>query len=157
MLPDFADIHEAAGHVRPDWYDENGTPRYAVFHPDMLGVYDAYALLVTIACQSCAARFGVGLGWGRHDLFRMGLLPAGPSVDVLTELASGFKFGDPPRHGCGGDSMTSVAVRVEEAWEKGGVPRPRAFPKWERRTDVEEVDVLPEWVREDGDEARFVW
>lgn len=152
MLPDYADIHAAAGHVRPDWYDENGVPRFAVFAPDMLGVYDSYALLVTVACQSCAARFPVGLGW---PSWGTALNPDTRTFEVrryaLVELAQGFKYGDPPRHACGGDSMTSVAVRIEEAWERGpGKP-------WVRRPDVEEIDVLPEWVREDGDEARFVW
>lgn len=156
MLPDYADIHEAAGFVTPDWYDENGAPRYAVFAPDMLGVYDKYALLVTIACQSCARRFPVGCGW---QSWRLQLNYDTRTFELrgydLAELARDFRYGDPPRHDCGGDSMTSVAVRVEEAWERAA--RSKSFPVWERRTEVEETDVLPEWVREEGDEARFVW
>lgn len=152
VLPDYDDIHAAAGHVVPDWYDVNGVPRYAPFTPDMLGVYDCFALLVTIACQSCADRFLVGVGWTRWGT---ALDAETRAVEIkrydLPGLARDFRFGDPPRHGCGGDSMTSVAVRIDEAWERSGSIH------WDRRPGVERVDVLPEWVREDGDEDRFVW
>ena len=51
MLPDYSDILDAAGR-QPDWWTHDGVPRFAPFTPPMLGVYDEFALLAEIACQS---------------------------------------------------------------------------------------------------------
>ena len=61
MNPDFSDIIDAVGREPLWFYDWTGVPRYVAFSPDELGVYDHYALLVEIACQSCGRRFLVGL------------------------------------------------------------------------------------------------
>lgn len=145
MLPDYPDIYAVAGDTKPVWHDNNGVPRFAPFSPDLLGVYDVYALLVQISCQSCARMFHVGVGWSRYEAlvqeeeFRSLGLP---------ELADGFCFGDPPAHACGGDTMSSVSVRIVEAWER--VSRPRVFPEWRRVSEVEQMQIMQSWAADEG-------
>lgn len=131
MLPDYSDIRERID-ADPAWFDGYGVPRYADFTPDMLGVYDVFALLLEIECQSCRRRFLVGEGWPRYSLV------GEPRFYNLEELASGYHYGDPPRHQCGGDSMNCVDLRIVEAWERSG-------QEWSRRDDVERIDVYPDW------------
>jgi hypothetical protein len=138
MNPDFSDIIAAVGRPPLWYYDWSGVPRYVDFSPNELGVYDHYALLVEIACQSCGQRFLVGQGWPRYSLAEPGYFY------TLEGLATGFHFGDPPLHGCGGDSMNCVDIRIVEAWEKG--PWTCRGYEWVRRSDVEEFDITPEWL-----------
>jgi hypothetical protein len=62
VLPKYEDIlalAERAGAGEPLWADENGVPRFAKFHPDLLGVYDRYAVL--------AGNCSVGSARGARD------------------------------------------------------------------------------------------
>ena len=130
MLPDYSDIRSRIAE-EPTWYDGNGAPRYGTFNPDMLGVYDTYALLAEIECQSCARVFLIGEGWPRYSLV------GEPRFWTLEGLATGYHFGDPPFHGVGEHPMCGGIV---EAWE-----RLSGFPKWHRRPDIERIDIYPEW------------
>ncbi|MHB1784268.1 MAG: hypothetical protein ACYCTE_16585, partial [Acidimicrobiales bacterium] len=98
MLPSYADIR-ALTDAEPTWFDRNGVPRYAPFSPRSLGVYDYFAVLAEIACQSCGKHMLIGEGLPKTSIhFAHG------DADVvqhgLEKLARGFLFGDPPRHGC---------------------------------------------------------
>lgn len=134
MLPDYQDIKDAAGNKTPVWYDGNGVPRYAPFHPHMLGVYDQFALLMEIQCQSCNRKFLVGRGWQRHEVrFANGHTEV--ITHTLRDLAETWGYGDPPRHGCIGDTMGCIPQRIVQAWhqtheteDKPGVGR--VITKW---------------------------
>ena len=112
MLPDYADIRALTDRA-PDWFDGDGVPRYAPFTPDMLGVYDKFAVLVTIGCQGCRTTFLVGTGVPSYSLWG-----GEPKMWTLPELAENFHYGDPPRHGgCVGETMQCEDYRIVEAWE----------------------------------------
>lgn len=118
MLPDFDDII-ALTERRPDWYDAAGTPRYRDFTPDMLGVYDRFAVYAVIACQACRQMFRVGVGYTHENLHAVLLGDEEHMLNTLESIAGGFHYGDPPRHGgCSGETMNCDDLRIIEAWEK---------------------------------------
>lgn len=120
MLPSYADIRSRIAEP-PIWYDRHGVPRYEPFKPQMLGVYDDFAVLAEIACQRCGARFLVAASWTRLDVFANSMVQRS-----LESLAESFDYGDPPRHDdgpmgrCAGETMRSETVRVVERWERIG-------------------------------------
>lgn len=146
MNPDYSDIIEAVGR-QPLWFYGDGVPRYRPFHPQECGVYDNLALLVEIACQGCGKRVLVGEGWTKWGETKdFDTQKFGYAERTLRELAEGYHYGDPPAHGCGGDSMNCIDLRIVEAWERG-----RNWNNgldWQRRPEIEEIDILPEWVEE---------
>ena len=82
----------------------------------MLGVYDEFALLAEIACQSCDQRFLIGEGWRRFEVS-----PSEIHTQSLIEVVGAWTFGDPPRHDdgqrrCAGETMSSVELSIVEAW-----------------------------------------
>ena len=121
MLPSYADIRALTDQA-PIWFDERGVPRYAPFHPSLLGVYDRYAVLAEIECQSCGERLLVGVGRPEH-LFCRTNGKTEIVVQSLDWLAKDFVFGDPPRHDCpgAGESMSCIERRIVEAWERVGL------------------------------------
>lgn len=60
MYPLYTDLRERLG--EPLWHDSHGVPRYAPFHPTMLGVYDDWAALFEVTCCGCGQRFECGAG-----------------------------------------------------------------------------------------------
>ena len=45
---------------KPTWYDQNGTPRYEEFNPDLCpNIYAQQVFLLKIACQACGEEFDV--------------------------------------------------------------------------------------------------
>ena len=128
MLPDYSDIIDAASGQKPLWYDGNGTPRFAPFAPNMVGVYCREAILYLIRCQSCRRRFAVaeGRNWYEaceHDVNHLNSMTA----DTVREL----HYGDPPRHDCTGDTMNCDDIRILEFWRRG------ALAEWVRVPDLE--------------------
>jgi hypothetical protein len=121
MYPKYEDIlslAERAGAGEPLWFDENGVPRYAAFHPDLLGVYDSYAVLAEVTCASCRKVMPVGLGRPK--------LVIGPNATLVRHDLSSVvslveAWGDPPRHDrrCAGETMSVERVDVLQAWEQG--------------------------------------
>lgn len=112
MHPEYEDVTSRIKES-PTFYMMDGYPRYGDFHPKMLGIYDQYALLVEIACQDCFKKFNVAMGWSDYTyIFRR----AQPRS--LKEIAENFHYGDPPRHGCVGDTMNCIDLQVLEAWEQ---------------------------------------
>lgn len=120
--PDIVELGDAAG-IGPEWFDEHGVPRFRPFHPSLLGVYDTFAVLARVRCQEarCRRQMLVGVGWDRIDL-RAVLAGKQPDdcVRSLGRLASGFDYGDPPRHDCpgAGETMGSDLDRLLEVWER---------------------------------------
>ncbi len=130
MLPSYSDIR-ALTDAEPIWFDRNGVPRYAAFHPSLLGVYDKYAVLAEIECQACGERILIGEGRPKHVIH----MAAGkPEIleQELSQMAHGFVYGDPPRHGCpgGGETMSCIERRIVEAWEHVDL-------RWVRRAEHE--------------------
>jgi hypothetical protein len=160
VLPRYHDIKDRISEL-PVWYDAHGCPRYGDFEPNVLGVYDDIALLYLIECQSCQARFKVGEGHNMHSSFngyikRAGLayldyqdkvkkgepaeLPDIPwEKPTLAQYAACPIYGDPPIHGCVGDTMSSSTLKVLEAWEKE-----KASYNWVRVFELE-INIEPGW------------
>ncbi len=118
MLPSYADIR-ALTDATPTWFGQHGVPRYAPFHPSLLGVYDRYAVLAEIECQSCGKRLFIGEGRPKHVIH---LVHGEAEIlkQSLEDLARNFVFGDPPRHDCpgAGETMGCIERRIVEVWER---------------------------------------
>ena len=131
----------------PIWFDEHAVPRYIPFAPrEAANIYARFVALLLIACQGCGREFRVAMSqssMGRYGGFdRDGALIQHPAMDDA--FASGnVGWGDPPNVSCcgAGPSMSSEARQVLEFWESA-----RSLD-WQRRPDLEAVDVTPEWAR----------
>lgn len=120
MLRDYSDIKSRLG--EPLWYDDNGVPRYEEFKPDMCGVYDDQVVLLEIGCQDCGRKFKVVNCWDKlREIFRdrINRHLANPIEPLPTKVGPNYyHYGDPPNHGCVGDTMNSEPIRVLEFWHK---------------------------------------
>lgn len=106
----------------PEWFDENGTPRYCKFEPNKLAnIYAQQCALVEIACQWCGQVFFVAMDSGKAI---RNATPYGQPLLQCTfpELIRSrrVRYGDPPNIHCcpGGPSMTSVPRRIVEYWHR---------------------------------------
>jgi hypothetical protein len=140
MWPHYEDIISRAG--EPDWYWELGMPRYGQFSPEACGVYDHSVALLDIACQCCGQRFRVAV-----SVDMMQIVYPGATLPTSTEIGS-FHYGDPPRHGCTGDTMNVDTMSVLEFWEI--VPLSERIknlnnPAFHRRPDLEFVYPEGQW------------
>lgn len=118
----------------PKWYTREGYPRYCFFKPQETGVYVQSALLVRIACQDCRQEFLVGEGFDRYNFdalitYNMLQKVSGIKTELTEEqiegsrldirkIARSYYFGDPPAHGCVGDTMSCDELEIVEAWER---------------------------------------
>lgn len=133
MKHDFNDITSRISEP-PAWWDKNGTPRYGEFNPDAgPDIYADREVLLWITCQSCGRRFNVemsssSLGRIRHKAMLRGVSNENPAVEFVP-LA--LHYGDPPAHGCVGDTMNCWDIAVLESWSK------KDFGEWERSADDE--------------------
>jgi len=114
MWRDYEDIIQLAG--MPLWYDDNGAPRYQPFRPDMLGVYDETIAYLRIACQYCNRQFEVAVSWTKLDLFDREKKEMRDEPRPKQHGPWMFHYGDPPRHGCVGDTMNSEPIAVLQFW-----------------------------------------
>ena len=122
MYPKYEDIlalAERAGAGEPLWWDEHGCPRYAAFHPRLLGVYDQFAVLAEVTCASCGRVMAVGLG--RPKVWLSSERLSVMSYDLASVLSIVEAWGDPPRHDkrCAGETMSVGRVQVLQTWERG--------------------------------------
>ena len=113
----------------PKWFDSNGVPRYEKFHPDLCpNIYADEVVLLKIACQDCGRRFLVEMNWGRFSC-----LLSGRKIPSFRERLMGWKklsdaekkeewspihYGDPPIHGCVGDTMNVYDLQVIQLWAR---------------------------------------
>ena len=132
MKATYQDIRNKVA-AEPTWFDGNGVPRYCEFGPEHLpSIYAKEAVLLHIRCQACGESFAVGLGgspffgtafselvqdWQRHehDPHRWGPI----------------HYGDPPIHGCVGDTMSSIDVEIVQFWQRGGAHEWARVPEFE--------------------------
>lgn len=129
MHQSYADIR-ALTNQEPLWHDANGVPRYAPYHPNMLGIYDQLSALFVVQCQSCEHFFSVGDGTPRLSMLRVAL---GQSNQLtLHQFVTGWVCGDPPRHDCpgAGETMSAMEIAVLQAWENVDLD-------WVRRPELE--------------------
>lgn len=104
MHDSYSDIKERIAE-EPMWFDENGTPRYGKFKPDMCpDIYADVVVLMEIACQHCGERLQVQMsrGWMNPD----------------RRPPKKWHYGDPPWHDCtgAGESMNCDDIAVLEVW-----------------------------------------
>jgi len=109
----------------PLWYDENGTPRYEKFSPELSpNIYAEKVVLLEIACQDCKQRFLVEMNWSP-----MNMILDRHSESFSSNMRQYFKsrresnyspihYGDPPIHGCVGDTMNCYDLRIVEFHKK---------------------------------------
>jgi hypothetical protein len=126
----YSDIRDRAG--KPDWWDENGTPRYGEFSPDCsANIYANEIVLLEIACQGCGTRFRVCMSWSWWP---------GREVTLRSQVeADEIHYGDPPNVGCcpAGPTMNSVPHRVLEFWDKRAACDAVRVAELERAIDCE--------------------
>jgi hypothetical protein len=124
----------------PQWWDENGVPRYDKFHPKHCpDIYADVVVLYLIECQSCRRKLKVSLSHRFLNLLGISRQTASTSCsehDMAELKLDNWSFGDPPIHGCsgGGETMTSDTIAVLEVWH-------RNFPRhdWIREYEFEGV------------------
>ena len=114
MLPSYDDITDRLG--CPLWWDHQGVPRYVPFHPQEGGVQARATALLEIQCQFCPELFIVAM---EHNTLEALTPPHTPEVGDEWDAVGSFHYGDPPRHGCTGDSANSVPRKCLEFWTKG--------------------------------------
>lgn len=119
MKNDYIDIEEKLG--RPLWWDMHGVPRYVDFDPSNATVYSNYVALTTIKCQACGKFFIVAATASSYD----------GEIVFPTKIDEGsFGYGDPPVHGCSGDTMMSTPVMIIQFWERKSL-------EWSRNKELE--------------------
>jgi len=113
---------------QPTWYDENGTPRYGKFEPDLApDIYSRVVVLMRIGCQSCDQRFDVEMHLSLFDRFKPNKRPP-----------KSWHYGDPPAHGCVGDTMNCTDLEVLEVWTKDEMRNWARVPELEGAIDQPE-------------------
>jgi hypothetical protein len=112
MHVDYKDIIERAG--PPDWYDANGTPRYGVISPRAVTVYADVVVASRIACQACSREFTVVVAFDDYHICLSGVakMPLPKRGDPPSH------YGDPPAHGCVGDTMNCDDLYVIDYWRR---------------------------------------
>ena len=140
MLRDYSDITDQLGD--PQWWDDNGTPRYCEFSPTLATTTnDRYVALAEVECQGCDRVFRVSIGNPAGRIFDEWK----PTELPTAESTNRFHYGDPPRHGyCHGDTMNCLTLRILEFWELDSQLLERAFRDgstnpWRRRPELEFV------------------
>lgn len=123
MKPNYIDILQVAAESGrlPLWYNEQGVPRFAPFHPRLCAsLMHQEAVLAEIRCQPCGTPFLVALTWSSQDYSREHFdLPPLPRLTAGRLAArNAFSYGDPPNVGCcpSGHVMSSEFHRIVEAW-----------------------------------------
>lgn len=96
----------------PKWFDSNGVPRYSRFRPqDVPNIYANEAVLYLIRCQACHVEFAVA-----QEEYGATILTHGSIADRITGKL--LHYGDPPCHGCSGDTMNCEDIRVLGYWHR---------------------------------------
>jgi len=110
MRQEYADIRGRLG--EPQWYDENGVPRYDPFHPSLCSDTSAQeVVLLLVECCECGEPFEVAITRSLRG-----------SPTLAEEVVSGtIHYGLPPMHDwCYFDGQTKDCIdrRVLEFWRR---------------------------------------
>lgn len=126
----------------PLWYDTHGVPRYDKFHPDLCpNIYADEVILLEIECQRCGKKFFVEANWAALTFDITGKRIPSIKKRMMQWKRNGKKsdgwsalhWGDPPFHGCVGDTMNCFDLRIVEFWKRRKLP---SF-EWTRRRAFE--------------------
>ncbi len=139
MKPSYKDIL-ALTNAEPLWYDANGVPRFQPFSTELLSsVYARECCLLEIACQNCGQRFHVEMVQSTGAAALGQSLAQAASESMGSEpFGSTLHYGDPPHHGCTGDTMNCQDLRILEFWA-----RDTPFA-WTRHPELEQELEKPE-------------
>lgn len=131
------DYHDITSRIKEDpaWYDQNGVPRYGKHSPDACpDIYAREVILLKIECQSCHRPFMVQMSTGPVAWIAYGAQGQYKENGIARAIkAKAIHYGDPPIHGCVGDTMNSDPIRIIEYWRK-------ARFEW-RRLKTYEIDL----------------
>lgn len=136
MHDSYRDIYERIAEP-PTWYDRNGCPRWGTPAPRL------HKFMGRIRCQHCHREFlvcmadavytidldaMVGRAASEKEGFKGPLtdgnitqVPWSGEGDLLNRYAldADWHYGDPPNHGCAGDSMNSIPeYEWDDEWEE---------------------------------------
>ncbi len=149
MYPLYRDLREKLG--EPLWHDQHGVPRYAEFHPSLLGIYDEWAALFVVECQSCGRTFPCAKGISKMSDHRriVELFEALKTADGA--LYNLIVWGDAPWHDfegnqasfdsqCAGTTMTTSVVDILQLWHRDREWSPVAVEPWMIEKHCEESD-----------------
>jgi len=115
MLPDYEDIRSRIDE-EPKWYDIHGVPRYCEMHPNEVPNIHADAVwFQETACQLCGEKFNVAF----HSSRMMRIKTDYFELDTV-DMSFPLHYGDPPRHGCTGDTMNVVDSKILQTWKRNG-------------------------------------
>ena len=142
MFPGYEDVTSRIAE-KPSWYTSDGYPRYGEFKPAECDIYCRHSILFLIQCQGCHEPFLIGHDFDRYDEHRWLVvdkkgeehwvsikysLYANCKLDddgkeivktlTLPELVDSFGFGDPPNHGCVGDTMGCILRGPVQVWDR---------------------------------------
>lgn len=137
MLPNYSDIKSRIKE-EPIWFDSNGVPRYDKFSPYLVSsIYAEEALLVKIQCQDCRKVFLVGVYFSSMEkIYNPHISSYEENIRAYlkdkdkSKLWFPFHYGDPPAHGCVGDTMNCDDIEILEFWK-------REHFKWKRKPEYE--------------------
>lgn len=120
MKPRYDDIH--ALRVTVDWYDENGTPRFAPFEPAMCAKVEArQAAHLQVVCPHCRRQCDVAVSSDNLDL------------DIMSDLVArdaGGLYGLLPHFPHCGRPARAVLLGVHSVWRRDNpVVWRKVFPK----------------------------
>lgn len=136
MNREYKDIIDRLG--PPFWWDDQICPRYAEFHPNLCGVYDDQVALLLIECQFCREKFRMAKSWSKYDYCLMPgnrwELEPSPHRDK-----DWYYVGDPPRHECTGDTMSSDTIKILRFWRRVR-DNEEALREW-KRFEFEEIEI----------------
>ena len=140
MRHNYADILSRIDE-KPQWFDEEGVPRYDKFEPQACAnIYATEAVLLLIHCQSCQHPFMVCISRSSAQSCELfGSLPLAKRV-----ADNSIHYFDPPNIGCclAGPTMNSVPQCVIEFWSRDG------SRYWQRDEELE-VPISCDWAGDD--------
>ncbi len=143
---DILKVAASAG-VAPQWWDENGTPRFAPHHPGLCpDIYANEVVLLVIACQLCRHEMPVQLSAGTMERVRASMMGR-TFMSLADQVRSGvIHYGDPPHHDHDGEfchagcTMNCIDVRVVEFWSNDN------GWEWHRVAELEVTLPEPAWL-----------
>jgi hypothetical protein len=136
MKPSYADIRNRI-EAAPLWFDEHGVPRYDPFTPRMGSIYARDVALIEIQCQACDFTALVSIGFDAWEMTPSYTRPTTGNI-------GSYHYGDPPIHGCVGDTMNVESRRIIEFWSCN------TFIEWHRLAE-HEVEIEPIEPEDSGD------